>query len=90
MIHNGIAMALWPAAFVLPNMLRACNDVKFTMVSSIFSMWVFRIGFSYILGVNYGMGAIGVWIAMVLDWIFRVLCFVVRYISGRWRRKCGL
>lgn len=37
-------------------------------------MFVFRIGFSYIIGVNMGYGAIGVWIAMVLDWIFRVIC----------------
>lgn len=36
MIHNGMAMFLWPASFVLPNMLRACNDVRFTMVLSIF------------------------------------------------------
>lgn len=90
MIHNGIAMFLWPAAFVLPNMLRACNDVRFTMVVAIFSMWTFRIGFSYILGVRMGMGAIGVWIAMVMDWIFRLSCFVGRYLSGRWRKACGL
>ena len=38
MIHNGMAIFLWPASFVLPNMLRACNDVKFTMVIAIFSI----------------------------------------------------
>ncbi len=90
MIHNGIAMFLWPASFVLPNMLRACNDVKYTMVIAIFSMWVFRIGFSYILGVNMEMGAIGVWIAMVMDWIFRVICFAGRYLKGTWRKHCAL
>ena len=90
MIHNGMAMLLWPASFVLPNMLRACNDVRFTMVLSIFSMFVFRIGFSYIIGVNMGYGAIGVWIAMVLDWIFRVICFVGRYLSGHWLKTAGL
>ena len=90
MIHNGMAMFLWPASFVLPNMLRACNDVRFTMVLSIFSMFVFRIGFSYIIGVNMGYGAIGVWIAMVLDWIFRVICFVGRYLSGHWLKTAGL
>ena len=90
MIHNGMAMFLWPASFVLPNMLRACNDVRFTMVLSIFSMFMFRIGFSYIIGVNMGYGAIGVWIAMVLDWIFRVICFVSRYLSGHWLKTAGL
>lgn len=39
MIHNGIAMLLWPSSFVLPNMLRACNDVKYTMVVAIFPWW---------------------------------------------------
>ena len=76
---------------VLPNMLRACNDVRFTMVLSIFSMFVFRIGFSYIIGVNMGYGAIGVsGLPMVLDWIFRVICFVSRYLSGHWLKTAGL
>ncbi len=88
MIHDGCAIIMWPAAFVLPNMLRACNDVRFTMIVSIFSMFTFRIGFSYLIGVQMGMGAIGVWIAMIIDWVFRILLFVGRYISGRWKKLC--
>ncbi len=86
MIHDGIAMFLWPLSFTFPNMLRACNDVRFPMVISIFSMWAFRIGFSVVLGVHYGMGAIGVWIAMILDWIFRLTCFLGRYFHGDWKK----
>lgn len=89
LIHNGMAMFLWPASFTLPNMLRACNDVKFTMVISVFSMFVFRVGFSYLFGIRLGYGAVGVWMAMVLDWIFRVSCFVVRYMQGRWKKSCA-
>ena len=90
MIHDGMAIFLWPASFVLPNMLRACNDVKYTMVVLIFSMITFRIGFSYVFGVHMGWMAVGVWAAMVIDWVFRVLCFVGRYLAGTWRKKCGL
>lgn len=90
MIHDVMAIFLWPASFVLPNMLRACNDVKYTMVVSIFSMITFRIGFSYVFGVHMGWMAVGVWAAMVIDWVFRVLCFVGRYLAGTWRKKCGL
>ena len=86
MIHNGLAMILWPMAFTFSNMLRACNDVRYPMVVSIFSMFAFRVGFSYILGAQLGMGAIGVWIAMVIDWIFRIICFVIRYVRGDWKR----
>ncbi|MCD8084807.1 MAG: MATE family efflux transporter [Clostridiales bacterium] len=90
LIHDGVAIFLWPASFVLPNMLRACNDVHFTMGISVFSMCMFRVAFSYVLGVHMGMGAIGVWIAMVMDWVFRVICFVSRYLAGSWRKKAGL
>ena len=85
-IHNGLAMILWPMSFTFANMLRACNDVRYPMAVSIFSMFVFRVGFSYILGVRFGMGAIGVWIAMIIDWIFRIICFVIRYFHGDWKR----
>jgi Na+-driven multidrug efflux pump len=89
-IHNGCACLLWPLSFTFPNMLRACNDVRYTMVVSIASMFIFRIGFSYLIGANLGYGAIGVWIAMVLDWICRVICFLVRYRRGKWRVLAGL
>lgn len=89
-IHNGCACLMWPLSFTFPNMLRACNDVKYTMIVSILSMFIFRIGFSYIIGVNMGMGAIGVWIAMILDWVCRIICFVVRYVSGKWKVLAGL
>ena len=88
MIHAGSGILLWPASFVLPNALRAANDVKFTMFISIFSMMVWRLGFSYILCVQMDMGAVGVWIAMVVDWIFRVLCFVLRFATGAWKKHC--
>ena len=90
MIHDGLAILLWPASFVLPNMLRACNDVKYTMTTAIFSMVTFRIGLSLVFGVHMGMGAVGVWIAMAVDWIFRVCCFAGRYLRGTWRKYCNL
>ena len=42
---------------------------------------------SVVLGIWMGMGAIGVWIAMDIDWVCRVICFVARYFSGAWTRK---
>ncbi|MCD8104409.1 MAG: MATE family efflux transporter [Lachnospiraceae bacterium] len=85
-IHDGFAILFWPMAFTFPNMLRACNDVKYTMGISIFSMCVFRIGISIVLGLQMGYGAVGVWIGMVIDWVFRILCFTIRYFRGTWRR----
>lgn len=86
-IHAGCGLFLWPLSFVLPNALRAANDVRFTMVVAILSMAVWRLGFSYLLCIRLGWGAVGVWIAMVIDWVCRVICFVTRFCSGVWKTK---
>ena len=83
-IHLTVGMLIWPASFVLPCALRAANDVKFPMWVSILSMVIWRLGFSYLLAVQMEWGAVGVWIAMVVDWICRTACFVGRWKSGRW------
>lgn len=83
----GVSSVLWPASFTLPNGLRAANDVKFTMLVSIFSMWVFRIGFSYLLAQWLQMGLLGVWLAMYVDWAVRIVFFLFRFFRGRWMNK---
>ena len=84
MIHDGMAIFLWPTSFTMPNALRAAGDVKFCMFISIFSMVVFRILFSVVFGIWLGWGAIGVWVAMVIDWIFRASLFAWRFVQGKW------
>ncbi|HOO27230.1 MAG TPA: MATE family efflux transporter [Lachnospiraceae bacterium] len=86
-MHAVCAMLFWPESFVLPNTLRASNDVRFTMGISIFSMWVFRIGASYLFVNVFDMNIVGVWMAMFIDWLFRAAVFVTRYIRGRWQSK---
>lgn len=84
LIHDGMAIFLWPTSFTMPNALRAAGDVKFCMSISIFSMFVFRILFSVVFGIKFGWGAIGVWIAMIFDWIFRSVLFTWRFVQGKW------
>lgn len=77
LIHDGFAMLLWPTAFTLPNALRASNYVNFTMIVSTASMFIFRIGLSYLFHFTLGLGALGVWIAMVFDWLFKAIIFLI-------------
>ena len=88
-IYSFAAMStvFWPAAFTIPNALRAAGDVKYTMYCSMLTMGIFRIGFSYVLGSWLQMGVLGVWFAMYIDWIFRAALFFGRYLSGRWKNK---
>lgn len=90
MIHNGLGILMWPASFVLPNALRAANDVKYTMYVGVASMLLVRIALSWVLCVYLEWGAVGVWIAMVLDWVVRIAFFLPRTISGKWKAKCRL
>ena len=81
------ATVFWPMSFTLPNALRAAGDAKFTMMVSMLSMWICRIGMSYLLGSSWGMGMglLGVWLAMFFDWIVRAALFLGRFLRGKWK-----
>ena len=76
---------IWPMAFTVPNFLRAAGDVKYTMIVSMFTMWVFRVGSSYVLSFQFGFGVYGVWFGMYIDWFFRGVLFIIRFIRGKWK-----
>lgn len=85
--HSMCCMAIWPLAFTVPHILRAAGDVQFVMMSSMMSMWVFRIALSYVIGQYLGLGVLGVWIAMTIDWLVRSLLYLWRLKSGRWKKE---
>lgn len=84
-IHISGWVTIWPMSFVLPNSFRASGDVRYPMIISIFSMLIFRIGCSYLLAYVVGIGVLSVFIAMLMDWIFRSICFLWRWKSGKWK-----
>jgi len=71
-------------AFVLPNGIRAAGDARYTMIVGVVSMFCVRIVGSYVLGTMLGIGVMGAWISMFLDWCVRIVCFIHRYRSGKW------
>ena len=83
--HGISAMIIWPFSFALPAAYRAAGDAKACMYTSIVSMWIFRIGFSYLVGKYMGLGVFGVWVAMVIDWVVRAIGFIIRYFNGTWK-----
>lgn len=85
LIHNVFNAIAFPFSGALSNGLRAAGDVKFTMVVSVASTIAGRLFLSWILGVVFDMGVIGIAWAMVCDWIIRGVIFFCRQRSGRWK-----
>ena len=65
----------------------ANDDITFSTVVSVASMWVFRVGFAWILGLKMQWGPFGVFVAMGMDWVCRSLFYLIRVIRGK---KYGL
>ncbi len=77
----------WPGSFLLPGGLRSAGDARFCMIISVTTLWVVRVGIGYILSVTLGQGALGVWLAMFIDWAARSVIYIFRVRSGRWGNK---
>ena len=71
---------------MLPAGLRGAGDGRYTMVTSILGMWIFRIGLGYVFGVILKMGVTGVWIGMYVDWIVRGSLYYLRLRGGNWKK----
>lgn len=82
---NAICSPLWAISFVLPAGLKGAGDAKYTMITSIIGMWLFRIITGYILGIPLGLGIIGIWLGMYIDWLVRGILYCLRFKSGKWK-----
>ena len=67
--------------------LQAAGDIRTPMLVGIFGMWLCAVSLSYLFGVYWGWGLIGIWIAMAADEILRGLLFIYRWYSGKWRNQ---
>lgn len=71
---------------VLVNALRAAGDVRFPLYVGLFSMWLFSVGVSWLLGLQLGWGLVGIWIGLGLDECFRAIAMQIRWRDGHWIR----
>jgi putative MATE family efflux protein len=69
---------------VVINALRAAGDVKFPVYMGIASMWGISVPLAYLLGIHFGLGLIGIWIAFIVDEWFRGLIMLWRWRSRIW------
>lgn len=90
-----IQIVTYPLSFTTPAILKATSDVKYVMFSAVISMFVMRVGLSFILTTDKiaglpQLGAFGYWIGMCSDWVLRSVLFLSRLLTGRWKKASGL
>ncbi|MCC5803024.1 MATE family efflux transporter [Rossellomorea vietnamensis] len=72
---------------VVINALRATGDVRFPVYMGILSMWGVSVTLSYILGIWFGLGLIGIWISFIADEWLRGIIMLKRWRSKKWIHK---
>ena len=86
-VSHGVMMILiWTSGYMLPVVFRSAGDAKFPMLISTFSMIVFRIIFAYVFSLYFGMGMIGTWVVMYVDWLVKTIIYEIRYRKGTWMK----
>lgn len=79
--------SIYSHAFVPMSAFRAAGDVKYPLIVSLSSMFIFRIGLAFVLAKGFGMELEAIWLGMWADWIFRAILNFFRIRGDRWLNK---
>jgi len=67
--------------------LKGAGDIRFPVLYGLFSMWGIMVAGSWFLGIQLGMGLVGIWIATGTDETLRGIVMLFRWKSKRWQTK---
>lgn len=82
-----VAFAQLPeaAGFVLGGALRGAGDTRTVLYVSLAGVWGVRLLTAYLFVSVLGLGILGAWLAMTLDWVVRAAYLTARFRGGRWQ-----
>ena len=69
---------------VLMGTLKSAGDVRFPVTIGVLSMWGIAVVVSYVLGLQFGLGLLGIWIAFSADEWFRGIFALKRWNGRKW------
>lgn len=79
--------ALYGSAFLPVAAFRSAGDVRYAVVMAVSTMFIFRVGLSYLLNAVTDLGLMCVWFGMAADWVCRTVLNTIRFRSGKWLHK---
>jgi len=67
--------------------LKGAGDVQFPVIVGIISMWGLGVLGAWLLGLHFGLGMVGIWLAVGTDETIRGIIMLFRWKSKRWMTK---
>ena len=87
LIIFGIGIPFFGIISTVEGLYRGAGYTVPIMIIDIVRLWVFRIAFSYLLGIFFALGSTGVWIGMAISNIASAILAIGFYLSGSWKRR---
>ncbi|MBU1143846.1 MAG: MATE family efflux transporter [Firmicutes bacterium] len=72
---------------ILIQALRSAGDTTFPLVMAVLSMFGIAVTSAYFFGIYLGLGLFGIYMAFVLDEVFRGILMFFRWQSRKWEKK---
>jgi putative MATE family efflux protein len=83
--YNMIGQPFIALSLSLGGSLQGAGDTRGTMWVIVIAMWLIRLPLAWILALSLGLGAAGVWTAMVVSMTCQGLLMARRFHGGRWK-----
>lgn len=81
-----IATIFRAAYGTLRSAMQGAGETRAPLAASAFGLAVFALGFSWLVGIQLGVGLVGVFVGVVLDPVVRTVLLYRWFDAGRWRR----
>ncbi|EQF80957.1 MATE efflux family protein [Clostridioides difficile 342] len=72
-------------SFVLSSAMKGAGDSMFALISSIVSLWLWRLPASFMLSKFFGTD--GIWMGIPFGWTLGLIVTVIYYKKGHWKTK---
>ena len=71
--------------FAIDGALRGAGDTRFPLVTSLSGIYLVRLPLSLVFGFVLGLGIVGVWIPLVIEYWYRAAVISDHFRRGKWR-----
>jgi putative MATE family efflux protein len=76
---------MFSSMFVIGGVMRGAGDTLIPMFITLFSLWIIRIPFAWLL--SHKIGVDGIWWAIPIAWFFGMVFSYIYYRMGKWKSK---